>query len=218
MKEKIKKHTKLDTGFNQEYRRLIFIRKDLNLSTGKLIAQLGHCLEIPWLNFIKKLPISKENSITKDEKYYVIDESSETLYFPKDIMDNYINGKIVKTILQVKNLNQLKKAAQLLQEEGLKEGEDFGFVNDACRTELNPENENGTCTTALWTMPLSTELAHKISKKFHLYTDSKKEYIWENKDSNKYICSHCGSQQIIMKPIQIFKYCPECGAKMKEND
>ena len=36
-------------------------------------------------------------------------------------------------------------------------------------TELTPENEDGTTLVGIWFKPLEDEIAHKISKKYHLY-------------------------------------------------
>jgi PTH2 family peptidyl-tRNA hydrolase len=144
---------------NKKMRRVFIIRKDLNMSSGKLAAQIGHCSEIYWLHKIQR-------ELFEGEYNYFSD-----LVLDKEEVDEYINGKIIKTVCQCKNLNQLLKAKTICEELGLKEGYDFGFVNDACLTELQPENENGTCTTCFWTKPLPDEIAHKISKKYHLYTD-----------------------------------------------
>ena len=32
------------------YRRLFIMQKDLHMSTGKLLAQVGHCCEVYWIN------------------------------------------------------------------------------------------------------------------------------------------------------------------------
>lgn len=141
-------------------RRLFIVRKDLHMSAGKLAAQVGHCSELYWLHAI-------DNSLSFQNQKY---ESNE-LDFDKDIVEEYIRGSIVKTVLQARNLNHLLKAKVLAEELGLKEGYDFGFVRDKCLTELTPENEDGTTTTCFWTKPLPDEIAHKISKKYHLYTE-----------------------------------------------
>ena len=94
---------------------------------------------------------------------------------PIDIWNDYINGSIRKIVLQAKNLNQLLKAKDYAEKLGLVEYEDFGFVNDRCFTELVPENDDGTTTTAFWTKPLSDDEAHEISKHYHLYIDETKE-------------------------------------------
>ena len=63
------------------------------------------------------------------------------------------------------------KAKVIAEELGLKEGSDYGYINDRCLTDLTPENEDGTCTIGMWFKPLPDEVAHKISKKFQLYRD-----------------------------------------------
>ena len=142
-------------------RRLFIIRKDLHLSAGKLAAMVGHCAEAYWTNLIKnKLDFELKGS--QDIIY-------ATIALDKNIYDNYINDKFVKTICEAKNLNQLLKARTMALEFGLVEGIDFGLINDACLTELTPENENGTCTVGIWFKPLDDEVAHSISKKYQLY-------------------------------------------------
>ena len=92
------------------------------------------------------------------------------LEIPKDIWNSYVNDIFTKTICEAKNLNQLKgKIEPLVQELGLKEGVDWGYINDSCKTELTPENPDGTCTVGAWFKPLPDDEAHKISKKFKLY-------------------------------------------------
>ena len=77
-----------------------------------------------------------------------------------------------KTICEARNLDNMKKRAlPVIEEIGLKEGVDWGYINDSCLTELKPENPNGTCTIGMWFKPLPDEDAHKISKKFQLYRD-----------------------------------------------
>ena len=142
-------------------RRLFIIRKDLHLSAGKLAAMVGHCAEAYWTNLIKnKLDFELKGS--QDIIY-------ATIALDKNIYDNYINDKFIKTICEAKNLNQLLKARTMALEFGLIEGIDFGLINDACLTELKPENEDGTCTVGIWFKPLDDEIAHSISKKYQLY-------------------------------------------------
>lgn len=140
-------------------RRLFIMRSDLNMSPGKLSAQVGHCAEIYWLNLIHK----------STDKTLLGEDVSMTVCVPEDIINNYINDKITKTVCRAKNLYQLLKAKDKAIELGLVEGEDFGLINDACLTELTPENPDGTCTTGIWFKPLPDEIAHEISKKYQLY-------------------------------------------------
>ena len=87
----------------------------------------------------------------------------------EDILEKYINGAFTKTVCEAKNLNKLRKAEEIAKELGLKEYSDYGYINDNCLTELTPENEDGTTTVGIWFKPLDDEVAHMISKKFHLY-------------------------------------------------
>lgn len=142
------------------YRRLFIIRKDLNLSAGKLAAIVGHCAEAYWTRNLRE----------KRRNYY--EDHSECkceMIVSGDIMDNYIKNSFVKTICQAKNRNNLLKAKMIANELGLVEGTDFGEINDKCLTELTPENEDGTTLVGIWFKPLEDEIAHKISKKYHLY-------------------------------------------------
>lgn len=129
------------------YRRLFIMRKDLNMSPGKLAAQVGHCAEAYWTCLLRS-----GNQV------------------PEDIMREYVNGPFTKTICQARNKNHLLKAADLAKELELEEGKDFGLIWDACKTELEPEEDNGTTLTGIWFRPLPDETAHSISKKYHLYT------------------------------------------------
>lgn len=135
------------------YRRLFIMRKDLGMSAGKLAAQVGHCAEAYWTHLIK-------DSMHGDDCFLNVD---------KDIYDNYINGSFVKTICEAKNKNHLLKAKTKADQLGLVEGTDYGLIYDNCLTELKPEEENGTTLTGIWFKPLPDEIAHQISKKFHLY-------------------------------------------------
>ena len=149
------------------YRRIFIIRKDLCLSSGKLAAMVGHCAEAYWTRLIK----NNINAITNIDENGFTENYVSYFSLDNDIYEQYINGSFVKTICQAKNKNQLIKAKTLANELGLEEGKDFGEINDRCLTELVPENEDGTTLVGIWFKPLPDEVAHKISKKYHLYMD-----------------------------------------------
>ena len=95
-----------------------------------------------------------------------------SIELPKDIWNGYVNDIFTKTICEAKNLNNLKtRALPVIEELGLVEGVDWGYINDKCLTDLTPENEDGTTTIGMWFKPLKDEDAFKISKKFKLYRD-----------------------------------------------
>jgi len=127
------------------YRRLFIMRKDLQMSPGKLAAQVGHCAEVYWLHIFQNgTPLTEEDRA-------------------------YMNQAITKTICEAKNKNQLLKVVPRAQELGLIEGLDFGYIRDNCLTELEPEDEDGRTLTGIWFRPLSDEIAHELSRKYQLY-------------------------------------------------
>ena len=133
-------------------RQIIIARKDLEMSPGKLAAQVAHAS----IAFISH----------QVQKYHV--------YMPqKDVLDGWFNGIFTKTVCEAKNQNQLLKAKTIAEELGLKEGQDFFLIWDACLTELKPEivDDNGTgrTLTCIGFRPLDDETAWKISKKYQLY-------------------------------------------------
>ena len=111
----------------------------------------------------------------KVKKQFPKSTVSVIVEIPKDIWNGYINDIFTKTICEARNLDNMKKRAlPVIEELGLKEGVDFGYINDSCKTDLTLENPDGTCTVGMWFKPLPDEDAHKISKKFQLYKDESK--------------------------------------------
>jgi len=143
-------------------RRLFIIRRDLNLSPGKLAAMVGHCCEAYWTNILKRCSTEKSMS-TGNGKVHIIVSVDENVW------TNYALGIFTKTICEADNLNKLKKAEATALELGLVQGEDWGYINDCCKTELKPENEDGTTTVGMWFCPLDDEKAKAISRKYKLY-------------------------------------------------
>jgi len=156
-------------------RRVFIIRKDLNLSPGKLAAMVGHCAEAYWTNLLKKASV--------DNTANVVDKPYKTLELKLDIPFNvwteYALGTFTKTICEAKNLNHLLKVRDYIDEfnaeapcgkdQLLKEGIDYGFINDMCLTELKPENADGSTTVGVWFAPKPDWIAFRFSKKYKLY-------------------------------------------------
>lgn len=147
-------------------RQIIIARKDLNMSPGKLAAQVAHASWAFLSNGIRKcLPNAKFDDYEK--KYYF------KLTLDKDIAEEWFGGIFTKTICEAKNKNQLLKAKEIAEELGMVEGKDFFLINDACNTELTPEevDENGVgrTLTCIGFKPLPDEIAWQISKRFQLY-------------------------------------------------
>ena len=150
-------------------RQLIIARKDLNMSPGKLAAQVSHASMAFLTNAIRTSGTHQVLSMdTGETESYDI-----TLNIPADIYEQWINGIFTKTICEAKNKNQLMKAVQIANELGLKEGTDYFLINDQCLTELEPEETDeagvGRTLTCIGFRPLPDETAHQISHKFQLY-------------------------------------------------
>lgn len=142
------------------YRRLFIMRKDLNMNPGKLAAQVSHCAEAFWTKMICEMVDDREEF----EPIFPVRG-----YIAADIFDNYVNGRFTKTICEARNKSHLLKAVEIAESMGFTEGEEFGLIYDACFTELEPEEEDGTTLTGIWFAPLPDETAHAISKKYQLY-------------------------------------------------
>lgn len=133
-------------------RQLIIARKDLNMSPGKLAAQVAHAA----------MAFMSRN--IREWKIYMP---------PKDIYEQWFCGVFTKTVCEAKNRNDLMKAVKIADELGLKEGVDYFLIKDACLTDLEPEevdeNGQGRTLTCIGFRPLDDEIAWKISKKYQLY-------------------------------------------------
>lgn len=144
-------------------RQLIIARKDLNMSPGKLAAQVAHA---SWAFLSQKIRgEGKRMSLTTN---YLV-----PIIIQKQVYEEWFCGIFTKTICEAKNLKQLLKAKTIAENLGMKEGEDFFLIWDACLTELQPEkyDEDGTgrTLTCIGFRPLDDKTAWKISKKFQLY-------------------------------------------------
>lgn len=147
------------------YKQILIARKDLNLSPGKLSAQISHASMAFLTNMIKA---NGSQWISDDGIYY-----STELFFDQDLFEQWIDGIFTKCVLEAKNKNQLLKAKTMAEVLGMKEGEDFFLIKDCCLTELEPEefDENGVgrTLTCIGFKPMSSEIIDKIGKKYQLY-------------------------------------------------
>ena len=200
------------------YRQVIIVRKDLNMSAGKLMAQACHAS----MAFLTRAIRDKASYWTCDEDSFVVSEPE----FKKEMFDEWFLGAFTKTVCEAKNKNKLMKAVEIAEELGLKEGEDYFLIRDNCLTELEPEDEDGRTLTAIGFAPLEDEVAHKISKKFQLFKgevvkpkkgewishtyeeDEVKTAMWAYEE-----CSVC--HKGVIEPTH---YCPNCGAEMINYD
>lgn len=208
-------------------KQLIIARKDLDMSPGKLAAQVSHGSMAFLTNMIRnrtvpnmkteKLPVydkyryakpgqedpnppimlyrhpqlyewAKQFAKEGKEYFYVyepdpenhphqlelvnepiIEDYKTTMFIDKDIYEQWIQGSFTKVVCKAKNKNKLLKAVEYAKELGLKEGIDFFLIYDNCLTELDSEEEDGTCLTVIGFRPLPDEQMKEISRHFQLY-------------------------------------------------
>jgi PTH2 family peptidyl-tRNA hydrolase len=144
-------------------RQIIIARKDLDMSPGKLAAQVAHAS----IAFLSHQIRGQGDKVVFSGDYFV------PLVIPADIYEQWFMGSFTKTVCEAKNLKQLLKAKLMAEELGLKEGKDFFLIMDNCLTELEPEiidqDGVGRTLTCIGFRPLDDETAWKISKKYQLY-------------------------------------------------
>lgn len=151
-------------------RQLIIARKDLNMSPGKLAAQVSHASMAFLSHMIREGRLQKRVSsdIVETERYEILINMDPAIY------DDWLGGIFTKTICEAKNRNQLMKAVFLAEEEGLVENRDFFLIRDNCLTELEPEEIGedgvGRTLTCIGFRPLPDETAHAISRKYQLFS------------------------------------------------
>lgn len=158
------------------YKQIIIARKDLNMSPGKLAAQVSHASMAFLSGDIKKhsLPITKAmlNGLWKqvepgDEE--IIEVYNVAMSIDKDLYEQWLDGIFTKCILEAKNKNKLLKAKKMAEDMRMKENEDFFLIRDCCLTELEPEDEDGRTLTCIGFRPMDSEIIDKIGKKYQLY-------------------------------------------------
>ena len=150
-------------------RQLIIARKDLNMSPGKLAAQVSHASMAFLSHLIREGGLQKRVSLDTGEmeRYEIMITMDPAVY------DDWFCGIFTKTICEAKNRNQLMKAVSLAEEMGLVENQDFFLIKDNCLTELVPEEIGedgvGRTLTCIGFRPLPDDMAHAISRKFQLF-------------------------------------------------
>lgn len=140
------------------YKQIIIARKDLNMSSGKLAAQVSHGS----MSFLTWIIRNNSHPLACQGEY------ESKFRIENDLYEQWINGEFTKCILQAKNKNQLLKAKTMAEELGMKEGKDFWLIYDNCHTELEPE-ENGRTLTVIGFKPMDSEIIDQIGRKYHLY-------------------------------------------------
>lgn len=149
-------------------RQLIIARKDLNMSAGKLAAQVSHA-SMAFLTAPLRAAEGDKNGIKRIENGEYVFE----IKIDAETYNDWVCGIFTKTICEARNRNQLLKAKKMAEELGMEEGKDFFLIKDNCLTELEPEEMDedgvGRTLTCIGFRPLPDDVTHEISRKFQLY-------------------------------------------------
>lgn len=147
------------------YKQLIIARRDLNMSPGKLAAQVSHAAMAPFTTMIRNGTSRVININPGDHR-----EVYNTQFFiDKNLFEGWIDESFTKVICGARNRGKLLKAVEKAKELGMIEGQDFFIIRDSCRTELKPEDFDGTTPTCVGFMPMEAEIIDQIGKEFHLF-------------------------------------------------
>jgi PTH2 family peptidyl-tRNA hydrolase len=153
------------------FKQIIIARKDLNMSSGKLSAQVSHGSMAFLTTMIQKHAIGEVLQGTGDNQTFIEPTNTyriESFDINKDLYEQWIAGEFTKCVLKAKNKNHLLKAKEMAEALGLKENEDFWLIRDNCHTELTPE-ENGRTLTVIGFKPMNAEFIDQIGRKYQLY-------------------------------------------------
>ncbi|MBF0197302.1 MAG: peptidyl-tRNA hydrolase [Planctomycetes bacterium] len=128
----------------------LIVRQDLQMSPGKMAAQSAHAAVASSMVFFSaSRRIINPQSI---EKY-------------REAAEHWMGSSFAKVILRVKNREQMIKLFKDLDECELP----YAPIFDACRTELEPEEANGSTLTCCGIVPIFRSEAPKCLQKLQVY-------------------------------------------------
>jgi PTH2 family peptidyl-tRNA hydrolase len=151
------------------YKQIIIARKDLGMSPGKLAAQVSHA-SMAFLTWLVRDNAKLVHKYHGDIKEFTPDYYTTTFFVDREMYEQWMNGTFTKVVLQAKTRAHLMKAIDMAKELGMVEGTDYFVIRDACRTELEPEDD-GTTVTCVGFKPMLEEVIDQIGKKFHMYME-----------------------------------------------
>lgn len=146
---------------NQDkWKQIIIVRRDLDMSPGKLAAQVSHAS----MAFITRAIQAN----AQDDG----DKVRSCIAFDKDMYEGWLGGTFTKVCLGAKSKTKLENAIRKAEELGMVEGEDFFIIRDRCLTELAPEEYDeegiGRTITCVGFRPMRSSEVDPIGKKFQL--------------------------------------------------
>lgn len=124
------------------YKQLIIARRDLNMSPGKLAAQVSHA-SIAFL--IEKLFWgSRYITRERDGLMYHIDIS-----LSQDLFHKWVTETETKVVCGARNREKLLQVVEMAKDLEMEENKDYQLIYNACRTKLEREDPKGILKTDL---------------------------------------------------------------------
>ena len=147
----------------EEFVQYIVVRKDLveQMGIGKTAAMvanasLGSIVE-------KKRDFRNwGNNVFPDGYSFIYEEKVKLI--DNESIQKWFAGPFVKLVVGISSKQKLLNLVEKLDELGIKNK----IIYDACRTVLEPEEENGTTLTAMGVMPMNRNNVPKCLKKLQL--------------------------------------------------
>lgn len=152
------------------YKQIIIVRKDLEMSPGKMAAQVSHAsMAFITSQMRRRVELPDKCDYMPDGRQYKYNGFLKCFVFvTEECYEQWVQGAFTKCVLKARNKNQLLKAKMMAEELGMKEGEDFFLIKDNCLTELKPE-ENGRTLTCIGFKPMDSEVIDIIGRKYQLF-------------------------------------------------
>ena len=147
-------------------KQVIVVNKSLNMSKGKMSAQVSHAAMAPFFKDVLLNPKKYENF-----KNYDIENQKfvgYTLQIPIDFDTfEWLTNSYTKVICEVKNEQELQKVINKAIANGLIEDKDFFKIIDNGLTEFNGE-KTWTC---IGFKPMESSKIDKVTKRLRLFKE-----------------------------------------------
>jgi peptidyl-tRNA hydrolase len=134
----------------------IVVRKDLveQMGVGKTAAQVAHA---SLGAVIEKTKIEEENFWGRNVR-----EISQIVSDPS--VNNWLNGRFTKLVVYIKTKQKLLNLAEKLDNLNIR----YKLIHDACFTNLEPEEADGTTLTCMGVIPMFKDNVPKCLQKLRL--------------------------------------------------
>lgn len=168
---------------DENWRQVILVRRDLNMSPGKLAAQVAHGSMAFIANYICNnfydcrwivAPNSKHDGFEVVETPYIGYSTQKfTPVIDEGLMQGWFEGSFTKIVLGVKDKQELDEIlTKAWKEYGFEENQDYFCIRDNCLTELEPEEIGedgiGRTLTVVGFSPMPKEIIDKVTGRLHL--------------------------------------------------